>query len=104
MEELLSSCNLAHFTNIDACSIILIAFFILAFRILLASSIIRFYWEAMLLSFLTVEITNLPYTDIASLIDDSDDKLAIKFGTAYEDIFKLSKVCIHTNYVVIIFE
>ena len=78
--------------------------FILAFRILLASSIIRFYWEAMLLSFLTVEIINLPYTDIASLIDDSDDKLAIKFGTAYEDIFKLSKVSIHMYYVVIIFE
>ena len=46
----------------------------------------------MLLSFLTIETMNLPYEDVSTLMSNSEDRIAIRMGSATEDLFKTSKV------------
>ena len=55
-----------------------------------AGIVIYYYWEAMLISYLSTRFISLPFTNIRGLVENSDFKIALIKGTAFEDAFKLS--------------
>ena len=59
-------------------------------RILLAGIVIYYYWEAMLISYLSTRFIALPFKNIKDLVENSDFKIALIKGTSYDDAFKLS--------------
>ena len=59
-------------------------------RILFAGIVIYYYWEAMLISYLSTRFIALPFTNIRDLVENSDFKIALIKGTSFEDAFKLS--------------
>ena len=68
----------------------LTSFLFFEFRILFAGIVIYYYWEAMLISYLSTRFISLPFTNIRGLVENSDFKIALIKGTAFEDAFKLS--------------
>ena len=59
-------------------------------RILLAGIVIYYYWEAMLISYLSTRFISLPFTNIRDLVENSDFKIGLVKGSSFEDAFKLS--------------
>ena len=57
---------------------------------MLAGIVIYYYWEAMLISYLSTRFISLPFTDIRGLVENSDFKIALIEGTSMEAAFKLS--------------
>ena len=57
---------------------------------MLTGIVIYYYWEAMLISYLSTRFIPLPFTNIRELVDNSDFKIGTKEGTSFEDAFKLS--------------
>ena len=57
---------------------------------MLAGIVIYYYWEAMLISYLSTRFISLPFTDIRGLVENSDFKIALIKGTHIEAAFKLS--------------
>ena len=45
-------------------------------------------WEAMLISYLARKVINIPFNDISTLVTKTDFKIAVRFGTSFEDAFK----------------
>lgn len=64
---------------------------ILHFSVIIATSIIFYYWEASLVSFLAFETFLLPFTSIETLLANTDYQIAIYPGSNMEDIFKNSQ-------------
>ena len=60
------------------------------FRIQTATVLIYYYWEASLVSYLAFETFNLPFTNIETLLVNTDYQIAIYPGSNMEDIFKYS--------------
>ena len=48
-----------------------------------------YYWEAMLVSYLSTKVVVLPFTNIFELLKNSDYRIALIGGTSQEDYFKL---------------
>ncbi len=48
------------------------------------------HWEAMLISYLSVRVTNLPFHNFPELLSKTDYKVIIPAGTAVEDFFRNS--------------
>ena len=55
-----------------------------------AGVVIYYYWEAMLVSYLSTKIIVLPFTNIQELLKNSDYRIGLIGGTSQEDYFKLS--------------
>ena len=55
-----------------------------------AGVVIYYYWEAMLVSYLSTRIIVLPFTNIYELLKNSDYRIGLVGGTSQEDYFKLS--------------
>ena len=45
-------------------------------------------WEAMLISYLSQRTVTLPFTDLASLISNSDYKIGLQVGSEQENCFR----------------
>ena len=59
-------------------------------RIMFAGVLTYYYWEAMLVSYLSTKVVVLPFTNIFELLKNSDYRIALIGGTSQEDYFKLS--------------
>ena len=57
---------------------------------MLAGIVIYYYWEAMLISYLSTRFISLPFTNIRDLVENSDFKIGLLKATSMEDSFKLS--------------
>ena len=55
-----------------------------------AGLVIYYYWEAMLISYLSTRVIVLPFTNIEELVENSDFKIGLAPGSSYEDAFKFS--------------
>jgi hypothetical protein len=58
--------------------------------ILLAGTLIYYHWEAMLISYLSIKVTALPFHSLKEMLEQSSYRLALMPGSAYEDAFKFS--------------
>ena len=63
--------------------------------VILAGMMIFYYWEAMLISYLAVRKTQLPFVTLADLVARDDFKLLVGKGTAHVDHFKYSANELH---------
>jgi hypothetical protein len=52
--------------------------------------IFYWYWEAMLVSYLSARVTVLPFNSIAQMVRTSEYRLYVDPGSAHEDVFKYS--------------
>ena len=48
------------------------------------------HWEAMLISYLATRIISLPFKDIPDLVSNTEFRIILRPGTAFEDAFKTS--------------
>ena len=48
------------------------------------------FWEAMLISYLTTNIVDLPFSNVETLVQDSSYYLVIPLGTVHLDLFRYS--------------
>lgn len=55
---------------------------------MLASILIYWHWEAMLISYLATRVIVLPFNDIEELVKNTNFKIALNPGSSYEDAFK----------------
>ena len=63
-----------------------------SFRIMVFSAIIYWYWEAMLITYLSTRVIVLPFNSIATMLTKSSSfKIAVMPGSGHEDAFKFSK-------------
>ena len=46
------------------------------------------YWEAMLVSYLATRVTVLPFTNVETLVKNSNYKIVVNPGSLSEDIFR----------------
>lgn len=60
-------------------------------RVIFASMMIFWYWEAMLVSYLAIRVISLPFTNLDEMLLKSNYHLGIASGSTVEDTFKLSK-------------
>ncbi len=56
--------------------------------IMLASVMLYWHWEAMLISNLATRVIVLPFNNIPELVDKTSFKIALNPGSSYEDAFK----------------
>ena len=61
-----------------------------AFSVMLASVLLYWHWEAMLISYLATRVIVLPFKNIEELVKTTSFKIALNPGTSYEDAFKYS--------------
>ena len=64
---------------------------------LVATMLLYFHWEAMLVSYLSTRKTVMPFNTIEELYLNTEFRLALIPSTTYEDNFKYSKVPIWQN-------
>ena len=55
---------------------------------MLASAMINWHWQAMLISYLSKRVTALPFNNIPELLENSNFRIAVMPGGYYEDVFK----------------
>ena len=55
---------------------------------MLASAIINWHWQAMLISYLSKRVTVLPFNNLPELIENTNFRIALLPGSYYEDAFK----------------
>ena len=55
-----------------------------------AGVVIYYYWEAMLVSYLSTRFIVLPFTNIRELMENSDYRIGVTRGTSHEAYFKSS--------------
>ena len=60
------------------------------FSVMLASVLLYWHWEAMLISYLATRVIVLPFKNIEELVKTTSFKIALNPGTSYEDAFKYS--------------
>ena len=60
------------------------------FSILMASAIIYYLWEAMIVSYLAARVVKLPFKSIRGLLDKSDYRIGLCPASFHEDQFRLS--------------
>ena len=60
------------------------------YSILVASALIFWHWEAMLVSYLATRKTVLPFSNLAEMYFNTEFRLALIPSTTYEDNFKYS--------------
>ena len=60
------------------------------FSIILASALIFYHWEAMLVSYLSTRKTIMPFSGLADMHKNTNYRLAIIPSTTFEDTFRLS--------------
>ena len=57
---------------------------------MVASLLLYWHWEAMLISYLATRKILLPFNNVEELVKTSNYKIAINHGTTQEDVFKYS--------------
>ena len=57
---------------------------------MLASVLIYWHWEAMLISYLATRVIVLPFNNIPELVENSNFKISLNPGTSFEDAFKFA--------------
>ncbi len=62
----------------------------LRYSLLLGCMIFYKFWEAMLVSYLAVQVTVYPFTSIETMVQKTNYKLAMQPGGTYEDTFRYS--------------
>ena len=55
---------------------------------MLASAMIYWHWQAMLISYLTKRVVELPFNNLPELIENTNFRIAVWPGTYDEDVFK----------------
>ena len=60
------------------------------FRILSSGYILYLQWEATLISYLSARVINIPFNDMKTLLDNTNYKIGVVFGSKMEDHFKFS--------------
>ncbi|XP_059081679.1 glutamate receptor ionotropic, kainate glr-3-like isoform X2 [Tigriopus californicus] len=63
---------------------------ILFFSVMLGGTLIYWHWEAMIISFLAVRTTVLPFSSMEEMLTKTDFKVAVQPGTSYVDTFRHS--------------
>ena len=58
--------------------------------LLFFGTMIFWHWEAMLISFLATRVILLPFKDIPDLVANTQFRIILRPGTAFEDAFKTS--------------
>ena len=58
------------------------------FSVVLASAMINWHWQAMLISYLSSKVVELPFNSIPELIENTNFKIAVLPGSYHEDAFK----------------
>ena len=61
------------------------------FRIMMTGFILYLLWEAKLISNLSKRTIQLPFTDLASLLSNSDYKIGLMVGSSQENSFRYSE-------------
>ena len=61
-----------------------------SFSIIISGLLLYIMWEAMLVTYLATRFTVLPFDGIATLVKNSNFKIAVSPGTSQNDAFKLS--------------
>ena len=64
---------------------------------LVASALLYYHWEAMLVSYLSSRKLVMPFTNVEDMYLNTDFRLALIPSTTYEDTFRYSKVPIWQN-------
>lgn len=57
---------------------------------MIAGVVVYYYWEAMLVSYLSTRFVVLPFTNIRELVENSDYKIGLIRGSSHESYFKTS--------------
>ena len=57
------------------------------FSVMLASVLLYWHWEAMLISYLATRVIVLPFNNIDELVKTSSFKIALNPGSSYEGTF-----------------
>ena len=60
------------------------------FSLLFFGTMMFWHWEAMLISYLATRIISLPFKDIPDLVSNTEFRIILRPGTAFEDAFKTS--------------
>ena len=55
---------------------------------MLASVMINWYWQAMLISYLSKKVVQLPFNNINELLEKTNFRIVVLPGSYYEDVFK----------------
>ena len=58
--------------------------------LLFFGTMIYWHWEAMLLSYLAIKVTSLPFIDIPDLVSNTEFRIILTPGSSSEDSFKTS--------------
>ena len=61
------------------------------FSIILASALIYYHWEAMLVSYLATRKTVMPFAGLDDMYSNTNYRLALLPATTYEDSFRFSR-------------
>ena len=57
---------------------------------MMAGFLLYMQWEAMLITYLSTRVVVLPFSDLKSLLENTDYIIVIPPGTSYEDAFRYS--------------
>ena len=60
------------------------------FSLLFFGTMMFWHWEAMLISYLATRVISLPFKDIPDLVSNTEFRIILRPGTAFEDAFKTS--------------
>ena len=60
------------------------------FSLLFFGTMFFWHWEAMLISYLAIQLESLPFKGISDLVTNTQFRIILKPGCSYEDAFKTS--------------